>query len=286
VAIIVPNIIELGWLNPFYSLILENIEEKLESRGINLKFLSFKIDNPDSVNKIINKIRSNHFHGIFIVGNIFPKELIRQFLNFKIPIVAIDGPLASKLKFNNVLIDDIKGSEMIVQYLIDKGHRDIAYIGCSIKNRASKFRLQGYKNALEKNNIKINKKLIVLDKIVMMNFESGFNSAEKLIKSKENFTAIFGANDSIAIGCIQALKGFNLKIPDDVSVVGFDNIEMSKKIDPPLTTLNVPREKIAKKSVEIMLKLFKEDRVKDSFQIEYVFPSIVERKSVKTIDNK
>ncbi|HEX3074238.1 MAG TPA: substrate-binding domain-containing protein [Ignavibacteriales bacterium] len=145
--------------------------------------------------------------------------------------------LRSEKKYPVVLIDNISGGQTATQHLIDYGHTSIGFIGGDIEHPSINDRFLGYKMALEKAGIKFDPSLCVVDEDYPAR-ENGYRAAKKLLKSNK-ITAIFTCNDAMALGVMQYLKENNYRIPEDISLAGFDDVESDMFLDPPLTTVKV-----------------------------------------------
>lgn len=198
--------------------------------------------------------------GIIIAGKI-PEQLIKRLSKYKLPIVFVDY-LSEVDNYPVVLIDNVFGGLLATEHLINCGHKNIAFIGGDIKHPSISDRLIGYKQALAKYGIPDNKKFIITHS-PYPNRQYGYESAKKLFGSnKNNITAIFACNDAMAIGAMQYLKDNGYKIPQDVSIVGFDDVETDLLIDPPLTTVKVPKVEIGAEALRFMIDILKNKKAK------------------------
>jgi LacI family transcriptional regulator len=140
--------------------------------------------------------------------------------------------------------------------LINLGHKNIAFISGDIDHPSFSDRLNGYKQALEHAKIPIKNNLIFTD----TNYhgrQAGFNLAKKLFTSNKEVTAVFAGNDAMAIGVMHYLKDSGYKVPEDVSVIGFDDIEADLMLDPPLTTIRVPKVELGVEALRLIVNLLK-----------------------------
>ncbi len=267
------------WLNPYYSIILTNLESRLEKEGYNLEVISLNSESGkrEKYNKLLANIAQNKTSGIFLATDALEEEFISRVMETGIPAVIVDGPTCDN-NLHHVTIDDVRGAKTAVEYLIKNGHRKIAYLGVSLNHRASRLRLEGYKKALESHNIKINEKWIITKK-KKIHFYTGVESMEILLKQKELPSAIFAIDDGFAFGAMRAIKQFNLKIPDDISIIGFDDIEMAAHMHPALTTMHVDREKMGMLAAKRMLDLIQGKEIEKNKII--IKPRLVKRESVK-----
>ena len=166
----------------------------------------------------------------------------------------------------------------IGKYLIELGHRDIAIITGDLEKLSGKARFNGFKQALKDNNIDLQSNFIAYGDFTE---PSGYHAMKNILQSPKLPTAVFVSNDTMAIGAYRAIGQSNLKIPDDISVIGFDNIEISEYMSPPLTTANLSLSKIAKVTIELLIKSIEEGYLEPMQKIIDV--KMVKRESCKSI---
>ena len=143
---------------------------------------------------------------------------------------------------------------MATDYLIKKGHQRIAHFSAAnVKDMHGVQRLTGYKEALKTHNINPDEQIIIE---TGYHWDGGYKAAERLLKlpAKKRPTALFASTDMVAWGAIKRFKQAGLSIPDDIAVVGYDDIYIADKIDPPLTTISQPKEKLGQVAMDIMLQ--------------------------------
>lgn len=172
-----------------------------------------------------------------------------------VPTVLMGNVVNLNLPF--VDVDNVKAAEKATSYLVELGHRNIACISSApLEYTATPERVGGYRNALTRAGIPVNPNLI---RYADFDPESGYRCMKSLLQSGEPFTAAFVASDNVAIGAKSALREANLRIPDDVSLVGFDDIPWAQYSDPPLTTIKLPAESIAQSACTLLLDLIHDD---------------------------
>lgn len=184
--------------------------------------------------------------GVIIAGMVSPK-FIDYIENLGIPAVLVDYELKRK-RASSVLIDNRAGAHAAVGHLLELGHKRIAFVGGDLKHPSIAERFQAYKETLEENDIPVDISIISAEENDTR-VEDGVRAMEKLLSRGWKASAVFAANDAMAIGCIQCAKHSGLRIPDDVAVVGFDDIDISSHIEPPLTTVRVFKEEMGKLAV-------------------------------------
>jgi DNA-binding LacI/PurR family transcriptional regulator len=171
---------------------------------------------------------------------------IKELIDSNIPVVAFDQniPNVSKVRGSH-----LQGALMAVEHLIRLGHERIAYLGGPL---FSPDRELGFRNAHTLNGLSVDESIIKRGKPT---HEFGNSAMLELVKSKEKFTAVFCANDMIALGAMQCLVNAGVRIPEDVAVVGYDDIQMAHLIKPALTTVQQPIREMSSEIVSLLLKL-------------------------------
>lgn len=175
------------------------------------------------------------------------------------PLVAIDPHLDSA-DFPAVIATNRIGALAAMDYLIGLGHRRIGFIGGRPDLQSAVRRLQGYKDSLRQANIPFDATLVQIGDFTQ---ETGYHCTQKLLALPERPTAIFAANDRSAIGAIEAINEFGLKVPDDISIVGFDNIEEASFVNGGLTTVDQFITDMGRVAVEMLVNLIQNKPVED-----------------------
>ncbi|MDP2401328.1 MAG: GntR family transcriptional regulator [Candidatus Cloacimonadaceae bacterium] len=230
-----------GISSPYYSLLFKSLEEEVARRGYNmLLFSDFNDLDPLKNQKKID--------GVIICS--FPRiedkiQAIKKYL----PIVLLDNIAADK-SIPSVTIDNFNSCNNSVEYLLSLGHRRIGFISGLMDSDICKDRLQGYKNALARFGVQPEKELLFKGDY---SFESGERAGKYFASLPHPPTAIMCANDSMAIGAMKVIRESGLRIPQDISIIGFDDILVASMVFPSLTTNAAPIEEMAAKAVEILL---------------------------------
>ncbi|MBU1065091.1 LacI family transcriptional regulator [bacterium] len=173
---------------------------------------------------------------VMMAPSLTNEELFNIPINHNTPVVFISVP-PEKAGMTTVVLDNFNSAIKMTQHLIKLGHRRIAFIHGSPHNYDSKRRYAGYLKALENEGIPESLKLEAEGNFTE---DSGYKACQQLLKTEPRPTAIFAANDAMAIGAIEAVKDSGLKVPDNIAIVGFDDISTSQYITPALTTVRVP----------------------------------------------
>ena len=199
-------------------------------------------------------VLERNIDGIIIAGKV-PTDLISSLERYNLPLVFVDY-YPENNKYSEVLIDNITGGKKAVQCLVKLGHKEIGFAAGDIHHPSIKDRFQGYKMALEEAGLYYDANYYVTDEENPAR-ENGYNAAKKLLGKNKKITAVFACNDAMAIGVMQYLKENKIKIPEDISIIGFDNVEADLSLDPPLSTIGVEKTDMGIEAIRLMSEILK-----------------------------
>ncbi|MDR3611245.1 MAG: LacI family DNA-binding transcriptional regulator [Ignavibacteriaceae bacterium] len=199
-------------------------------------------------------ILEKNVDGIIIAGKV-PDSIIRQVERYNLPLVFVDYYPPSN-DHSVVLIDNISGGMVATRFLIKLKHKNIGFIAGDISHPSINDRFRGYRMAMENAGLEIFKKSYIIDENDTAR-ENGYNAARKLLKQRNDITAVFACNDAMAIGAIQYFKENSISIPDNVSVIGFDDVEADISFDPTLSTVRVPKYEMGIEVMKLMSDMIK-----------------------------
>jgi DNA-binding LacI/PurR family transcriptional regulator len=237
------------YVNPFYSHIQAGIESECRKHQINLMFANVEVDPSNRPVVWPAMIKEAHVDGLLLAGAFIEDTIGFLHRKLDIPIVLVDS-YAPNLPFDSVLIDNAPGTALAVNYLLELGHKNIGLVGTNPHSPPSVLeRRQEFIRILRYHGLST--KYIQDSQIVQ---HSGHDAAQKLMNRAPEVTAIFAAVDIVAIGVIQGLVDMGLRVPGDVSVVGFDNIDSAGFITPALTTVHVHKTWMGAISVRQLLE--------------------------------
>ncbi|MBS3906220.1 MAG: LacI family DNA-binding transcriptional regulator [Syntrophaceae bacterium] len=243
IGIIIPDI-----SNPYYAEIVRGVQDMADQYGYAILLLNTD-RNQDRIIRHIYFLREKSADGIIFSGGIIHGEKVLSSLKELIERVVVIG--RHKVDFPAVIIDNVGGAMKATQHLIELNHKRIGFIGGPDKSTTAKERVSGYKNALIQRGYPMNSELTRKGDLTA---RSGYLLAKELIQ-KEKPTAIFAANDLMAFGAISAAKESGLRVPEDLAVVGFDNILFSSYYVPPLTTVEIPMYHVGAAAMEMLVNL-------------------------------
>lgn len=255
--------------NPFYSELLSSIEYNARIKGYHVLISGTDIDQ-----SYLEIAKKRSLDGIIIVG-MHPDDYYESLKNSSIPIVLVDS-YCTDSSFKSISIKDRESAKLATQYLIDKGHRKIGFASGVISDNGVTYeRFLGYRDALIENEIEINENYIYSGTVSQ---EYGKELGIKIAQQNQRPTAVFASADIIAFGLINGLKKENLRIPNDISVMGFDDTWIANDCDPLLTTIKQDVFEKGEKAVELLL-----NKENDSIENIVLDIELVERESVANL---
>ena len=224
------------------------------------------VDEEAALNRLMGRV-----DGVIVLGGMLAAATLTGFAR-RLPVVGV-GRLIPEFERQCVVVDNCAGARAAMQHLLDLGHREIAHITGPLFQPDAMERLRGYTEALSEAGIAVRE-----DRIIRGNFmePSGSQAVTQLLASGQPFTAIFAANDSMALGARVALHHHGLRVPEDVSLMGFDDSYVSAYMMPPLTTVEQPMQELGSMAARKMLKLL----AKETTELEQVVPRLKVRDSV------
>ncbi|MCP4414144.1 MAG: LacI family transcriptional regulator [Gammaproteobacteria bacterium] len=257
--------------NPFYSRVLEGVEAET---AINNRNLMLQFGTEGRIKDVPKMIRERQIDGVILIGNM-TFDFIDLIKSKNIPLVLID-PQFETDSCSQIVMDNEHGAFLAIQYLIKMGHRRIGFISGDINRLSFKQRYSGYIKAMKQYSLDIDNDLIATG-----GMENGYEYTKKLLSAEEPPTAIFSTNDTNAHFGYKAARDLGLKIPEDISFIGFDDIDMSHMISPPLTTIKAYKEELGSIAVRVLLKKIEKSEIRNHTNIIPV--RLVERDSVRKI---
>ncbi|MDW6017349.1 HTH-type transcriptional repressor PurR [Vibrio plantisponsor] len=263
--------------NLFFSEVIDGVESYCYRQGYTL-ILCNTGGIYEKQRDYIRMLAEKRVDGILVMCSDLTQELSEMLESHAdIPKVIMDwGPEASKA--DKIIDNSELGGYLATKYLIDRGHKDIACLSGHLNKLACQERIAGFRRAMAEANLEVNDNWILEG-----NFEcdTAVLAADKIIAMDKMPTAVFCFNDTMALGLMSRLQQKGVRVPDDISVIGYDNIELAEYFSPPLTTIHQPKRRVGKNAFEILL-----ERIKDKEHERRIFemhPEIVERDTVKDL---
>lgn len=234
--------------NPFYAEFIGGLEKGISKYNYDVVIGVIK-----NQTDFKDWIRSRDLDGLVMIGS-YDKEIYKDLNGLNIPIVLTDDYSDLASSFNSVRSNDEAGIYSATKYLIDNGHRDIAFVGNPKAYLIDNYRYNGYKKALDDNNIRSDY-LYKTD----ATFDSGYLIGEDIIKDKK-VSAIICSGDMLAIGIIKKIKELGYDVPKDLSIIGFDDIASASIVHPGLTTIHQDIGEKGYRSAQIIIDILENDR--------------------------
>jgi DNA-binding LacI/PurR family transcriptional regulator len=237
--------------DPYFSEILQGIEEVAQGNHYSL-FIAASQRDSERENAIVQAMRQHRVDGVVICSTPFSSERSHQFSKYGIPIVMINNQAAEEYRYS-IYHDDVDGSRQVTRHLIELGHHRIAYLGNSSSGRTTQDRLAGFRYEMEAAGLPIPTEYIF--EIPGSEPENGSPAAEHFLSLPHRPTAIVCFNDMLAIGLLKAVQQQGIRVPEELSITGFDNIVFSNYTNPPLTTFDQPKRFIGQKAAQLIFSL-------------------------------
>jgi len=238
---------EVGMKHPFFNGIIESFRHATEEHGYDLIFASRNLRNRDM--SYLEHFKHRAVDGIVVVCSDRMDEQVQELMQSDIPIVVVDMDSAN---CSVVYSDNTEGARMAVNYLYELGHRHIAHIAGDTSIDAGAARVKGYELAMQTLDLPIQPGYLV--NAGFFSVEEGKQAMEKLLQLASPPTAVFVAGDQMAIGAIEAVHEHGLRVPEDISIIGYDDIEMIKYITPKLTTIRQDTDEIGEAAAELLIE--------------------------------
>jgi len=274
VAYIIPDI-----NNPIFTRVARGVQDAMEEVSYDVSL--YNTDFSDKkLFRHLTTIVENRASGVMLSAwhSLKVKEAISLIQNLNIPLVIVHSP-RNLDNVDSILVDNKKGAYEATCNLIKRGHKRILSLG--VKNSTtSHLREEGYRKALSENKLSEKKNLIV--QVDTFSQEDAFCKMQELYKPNLDFTAIFAHSDLLAIGAMEAALERELRIPEDISIIAFDDTYASLTL-PKLTTMHVPNYEMGRKAAQILLKRLNSPSVNEPPIHEKIIPTLIERKTTRDL---
>ncbi len=264
--------------NPFFTTIVRGVEDTAISKHFTV-ILCNTDENPEKESMYVEVLARNKVDGVIFTSASGKKAPLKSLFIRNIPLVLIDRTIEGLEDVDIVRGDSISGAYMLTKHLIDLGHRRIGIIVGSKAISTAVDRVEGYKRALKDSNIPIDESLIRINEKSKFSKEDGYRLTKELRNMENSPTAIFGGNNLMAIGAILAIRELGLSIPDDISLVSFDDIESLSEVYPFLTVVKQPAYTMGVLATELLIRRIEnKDKIKEKREI-LLKPELIIRRS-------
>lgn len=261
-GIVIPDI-----TNPFFSEIVRGVEDCARAHSYNV-FLCNTDEVPEHEVSSLDSLIEKQVDGMILCSSRLEEdELISKLNEFSFAILINREVQLDQDNIGILIFDDTMGAQRAVDYLVEQGHRQIAFLSGPKVSRSGHNRLEGYYSSLAKNDIQVNMELILPCE---PGIEGGQYSGQMLLQEHPEVTAILCYNDLVAIGALQAGLAAGRKVPEDLSIIGCDDIPMASLIRPSLTTLHMPIREVGCSAMQMLIDLIEGNHTDE---LHMVFPA-------------
>ena len=231
----------------YFAAVLHGAEAECRQHNLHLRYRTIE-DKASELDHAIDALDKSKAEALLLV-NFIDERLVEGLLKLGLPTVLIDHYFAD-LPLDVVMNDSYHGAYRAVQHLINKGHRKIAFVN-GLKHYTIQCRFDAYRRALEENDIEFNSSRVISGDLTV---ESGIAAATEMVRRKLDCTAVFCVNDETAFGFIQQLAVYKIRVPDDLSIIGFDDVAAARFVTPPLTTIRADAPALGRVAVIKLLE--------------------------------
>ncbi|HFD4025233.1 TPA: substrate-binding domain-containing protein [Vibrio parahaemolyticus] len=264
--------------NPFFGEVVKGVERSCYHKGYSLILCNTEGDN-ERMRQSINTLLQKRVDGLILMCSSLEGERIDVFERYPdIPVVVMDwGPMlftSDKIQDNS-----LRGGYLAAKYLIDCGHTEIGCITGPLIKHQAQMRYEGYKRAMNEAGLEFNANWIIESDFEC---EGGYQAFKKMAERGKLPSSIFVSNDMMAMGVINAANELGIKVPDDLSIIGYDDIHIAKFMSPSLTTIHQPKYRLGQAAVETLVRRL--DDKSNEAQVVQLEPTLVIRNSVKLLN--
>ena len=256
IGVIVPDI-----SNPFFAEMVRGMENTARKMGFTVLLCCTYYD-VEEEQRQLGLLKNKWVDGFIFVSGYNTDDHIRDLIDQRLHVVAVDREITD-FEVPSVLIDNKEAAKTAVSYLASLGHKMIAYLTFPSTNmKTVEDRLKGYKEGLHSNGLEFNQALVIIDESLRTNeMRESYQVVSEFMRKANHPTAIFAMDDLIAIGLLKALKDMGFRVPQDISVMGFDNIAISAFTDPPLTTIKQPKKRMGEAAIQLLIDLIERKKL-------------------------
>lgn len=266
VIVVIPDI-----SNPFFSKVLRGIENLAFNSGYQV-LLGDAGNDHEQESRYLDMLRQKKADGMILLTAKMKAELVEEMANEFPVVLACEYIEGSSIP--TISIDNVSSARKATEYLIQLGHRRIGTISGPLDSVLGQDRLKGFYQAMARYRLSVDPVLVQEGNF---NYESGFNLMKKFLALNKMPTGVFAANDEMAFGAIKAIRTMDLKVPEDISVIGFDDIHFSSIFEPALTTISQPAFEMGSKAMELLIMLMDKKRIEKN---QYILDdTLIERES-------
>lgn len=264
---------------PFFGTLASGVEKAARENSYKL-LMSNSLYETRSEQEAINSLRDHNCQAIILHSEYSDEKTLIRLAN-EIPGLVLINRYIPAIAQRCVWLDNVAGARQSADYLLQQGHRDLAVITSIYQNGDPQFRLRGIKESLKLAGLSLSEHAVEES---TANMEGGEQAVKSLLAKGCKFTALIAYNDLMAIGAIHALFEAGLRVPEDVSVIGFDDLIVSRACRPRLTTMHYPVEEMASYAAELAMSL-SQSKDKQQHKTHLFIPHLIKRDSVSVVSS-
>ncbi|MEK8128742.1 LacI family DNA-binding transcriptional regulator [Paenibacillus filicis] len=271
IGVIFAGEVNVDFTHPFFVEVINSFKKQIGVLGYDLLF--FSNEKIPTAGDYLSRCLASQVEGCIIISGDQVEPSIQDLDHSPIPCIGVDLELNGPGS-GYIMSDNMKIAAKAVEHFYVLGYKELGYIGSSPDSEISNIRKQGYMNAMEAFGLQINPDWFVSGETF---FElSGYQAMQKWIRTGDLPRAVFASSDLIALGAMRALKEHRLSIPQDIAIIGCDDIEASRYVDPPLTTIRQNKDKLGKLAAHMLYDMINNQSAISSFVLE---PELIVRES-------
>ncbi len=269
IALIIPDL-----QNPLYTEIARGVETVAHQKGYNLLLCHTEKD-PDKERSYVGMLAEKKIDGVILAYTVLSPEDFREIRKHRIRVLLFGLNILQE-GISSVYSDFRQGARLAVSHLVSLGYRRIAYIRGPDRHTENQDKTLGYTAALREAGLKVSEDLIIRGDD---DIDSGYLAALKLLRLTPRPDAVFAGNDLMAIGALDAFRTEGIRVPDDISLIGYDNIRMASLVEPKLTTVSWPVHKMGLIAARIIINEIESGRDEPDAQNIFLKPKLKIRRS-------
>lgn len=277
VGLIIPDI-DSG----FYSEIAKGVEESLRNSGY-ITFLCNTLYKSELEKLYLNALIQQNVAGIIVAYPLVDQKIYARFKKYNIPLVVLDDKVEEEeFVIPSVEMNNLNGSKLAIDHLFRTGAKKICFASEPLFSRALKLRYEGFRQAMKRYDLNLDENLILIENNQYDKIKMGYNLGAQILL-RDNVDAVYASSDNLAFGIMKRFQEYGIKIPDDIVVVGYDDVPLSELISPALTTVSQPKQQMAMKGAEILIKMINNEEY-DFTEVTFEPSLIVRQSSIKSIN--
>ena len=269
IAIVIPDI-----ANPVYVAMAKAVQQAAKVVGFSLSLISTEGSSLEE-ERALENLRRSHVDGLILCSLRPTPKLVRELESSRSRVCVI-GRVPEGSKVDNVRVDSETGAALAVQHLLDQGKRNIAFINGVAGTVPAEARQAGYERALYENHFSLNPSLTVTSDFTM---SGGYTATKALIERDQVIDAIFCANDVMAMGALRCLREYDRRVPEEVALVGMDDIDLGRISTPTLTTVSLMASERGRLAAEMLFDRIEGEEADAEARIVNVMPRLIVRES-------